>query len=166
VRSVVTEFAETNKVLVIFWVIFAVFLFSGVAAQDIMVNNNLEFGSVFPGVPKTISKKTPGEAAEFRITGTPNAEITISFTLQTYMHTSGSNMALQYSATDCAMDSSALPDQANPGHDNLNPWQTMTYRIGSAGLTIWLGATVVPISMQKPGNYSATITLTVAYTGN
>jgi len=135
-------------------------------AQDITVNNNLEFGSVFPGVPKTISKYSVGEAAEFFITGTPNAEITIDFTLPTYMYASGNTMVINYSATDCAMDSSAMPNQSNPGHDNLNPWQTLTYRIGSAGLTIWLGATVVPVLMQRPGNYSATITLTVSYTGN
>jgi hypothetical protein len=137
-----------------------------VLAQDITVNNNLEFGSVFPGVPKAVSKRTPGEAAEFHVTGTPNAEITIDFALPTYLHTSGNNMVLQYSATDCAMDSSATPNQSSPGHDNLNPWQTMTYRLGSNGLTIWLGATVVPLQVQRPGNYSATITLTVTYTGN
>jgi hypothetical protein len=145
----------------------AMILFAVTAeAQDITVNNNLEFGSVFPGVPKSISKKSPGEAAEFHISGTPNAEITIDFSLPTYMHTSGNNMVLQYSATDCAMDSSAVPDQANPGRDNLNPWQTMTYRLGTNGLTIWLGATVVPLQMQRPGSYSATVTLTVTYTGN
>jgi hypothetical protein len=136
------------------------------AGQDITVNNNLEFGAVFPGVPKTVSKYNAGEAAEFFITGTPNAEITIDFTLPTYMYDSGNTMVINYSSTDCAMDSSAMPNQSNPGRDNLNPWQTLTYRIGSAGLTIWLGATVVPVLMQRPGNYSATITLTVSYTGN
>jgi hypothetical protein len=142
------------------------FLSINAAAQDITVNNNLEFGSVFPGVPKSISKRTPGEAAEFHVTGTPNAEITVDFALPTYMHTSGNNMVLQYSATDCALDSSAVPNQGSPGRDNLNPWQTITYRLGSAGLTIWLGATVVPVVMQRPGSYSATITMTVTYTGN
>lgn len=135
-------------------------------AQDITVNNNLEFGSVFPGVPKSISKYSAGEAAEFYITGTPNAEITIDFTLPTYMYASGNTMVIYYSSTDCSMDSSATPNQSTPGRDNLNPWQTLTYRLGSAGLTIWLGATVVPVLMQRPGNYSATITLTVSYTGN
>ena len=143
-----------------------VWLSSQSAGQDITVNNNLEFGAVFPGVPKTVSKYNSGEAAEFFITGTPNAEITIDFTLPPYMYDSGSTMVMQFSATDCSMDSSATPNQSSPGRDNLNPWQTLTYRIGSAGLTIWLGATVVPVVMQRPGNYSAAITLTVTYTGN
>jgi hypothetical protein len=147
-------------------VVFFLWLPFSVNGQDITVNNNLEFGSVFPGVPKSISKYAAGEAAEFFITGTPSAEITIDFTLQTYMYASGNTMALQYSATDCSMDSSATPNQGSPGTDNLNPWQTLTYRIGSAGLTVWLGATVVPLIMQRPGNYSATITMTVTYTGN
>jgi hypothetical protein len=139
---------------------------SVVAAQDIAVENDLIFGTVFPGVPKAISKKSSGEAAEFHITGTPNAEIVLNFTLPTYMHTDGANMRLDYSSTDCALDSSATPDQVNPGLDNLNPWQTVTYRLGATGLTIWLGATVTPGLIQKPGDYTATITLTVAYTGN
>jgi hypothetical protein len=158
----------SGEVFFIIWaaVTLCIILFGSGSAQDITVNNNLEFGPVFPGVPKSISKYSAGEAAEFFITGTPNAEITIDFTLPTYMYSSGSTMAIQYSTTDCAMDSSATPNQSSPGNDNLNPRQTLTYRLGSTGLTIWLGATVVPGLMQKPGNYSATITLTVAYTGN
>jgi hypothetical protein len=142
-------------------------LFATVAlSQDITVNNNLIFGSVFSGVPKSISKKSPGEAAEFHISGTANAEISIDFSLQTYMHTNGANMRLDYSNIDCAMDSSASPDQTNPDRDNLNPWQSLTYRLGSTGLTIWLGGTVTPGLVQKPGDYTGMITLTVAYTGN
>ena len=135
-------------------------------AQNITVNNNLLFGNVFPGIPKTVSKRTAGAAAEFLVTGAPGAEVTVDFTLPTYMNDAGKNMQLVFMETDCALDSSATPDQAAPSLDNQDPWHTIIYRLGSAGMTIWLGGTVIPKLTQPQGNYSAIIVLTVAYTGN
>jgi len=146
--------------------VFLLFLAGMVTAQDITVNNNLVFGPVFSGIPKIIAKTVGGEAAEFQITGTAGAEISLEFALPSYMHTNGANMRMVFSATDCALDSSATPNQTNPPVTDLNPYQTITYRLGSTGVTIWLGATVIPAVSQKPGDYDATITLTVAYTGN
>ncbi len=135
-------------------------------AQNATVTNDLTFGDIFPGIPKSISSHTPGAAAEFTISGTAGAEITVDFTLPTYMSSSGYNMQLIFNETNCAMDSSATPDQTNPGNDNLDPWDTITYRLGSGGLTIWLGGTVVPRLNQKNGDYDASIVLTIMYTGN
>jgi hypothetical protein len=135
-------------------------------AQDVTVDENLTFGAIFPGVPKTISKYIPGEAAEFLITGTPDAEIAIDFTLPSYMHTTGDNMQMIFSTTDCAFDTTATPDQAHPQEDNINPRNTIVYRLGSNGITIWLGGSVVPTLNQKSGDYTAIIVLTVSYTGN
>ena len=134
--------------------------------QSITVNTDLAFGDVFPGVPKEVSKYTPGAAAEFLITGTAGAEVTLDFTLPTYMSSGGWNMQLIFKEDDCAMDSSASPDQTSPGYDDIDPWHTITYRLGSAGLTVWLGGTTVPKLAQKEGSYTASIVLTVAYTGN
>ncbi len=137
-----------------------------VFAQSITVNNDLNFGDIFPGVPKTVSKTTPGFAAEFYVSGTPGAEVTVDFTLPTYMSSGFHNMQMVFTKTDCAMDSSASPDQTNPQHNNLDPWHTITYRLGSGGLTIWLGGMAIPKLSQDQGSYTATIVLTVAYTGN
>ena len=139
---------------------------SDAAGQNITVNNNLVFGEVFPGIPKTISKKTAGSAAEFTVSGTPGAELSIDFTLPTYMNKDGFNMQLVFTETDCAVDSSATPDQSNPGATDLDPWHTITYRLGSSGLSIWLGGLVIPKLVQPTGDYVGTIVLTVAYTGN
>lgn len=135
-------------------------------AQNAVVNNDLTFGDVFPGIPKTISKTTPGSAAEFFISGTAGSEVAIDFTLPTYMNDGGNNMQMVFRDNDCALDTSATPDQTNPGSNNLDPWHTITYRLGSNGLTIWLGGTIVPKLWQKKGSYSSVIVLTVAYTGN
>ena len=113
-------------------------------AQNATVNNNLVFGDVFPGVPKTITKYTAGAAAEYLITGTTGAEVTIDF----------------------SMDARNNPDQSSPQEDNLDPWHTITDRLGPSGLTVWLGGTVVPKLMQTDGAYNASIVITVAYTGN
>jgi hypothetical protein len=148
-------------------ILFLLFVTSPITlAQNITVNDNLSFGSIFPGVPKTVSKYTPGEAAEFHIVGTPNAEVSIDFALPPYMHTTGDIMQLIFSITDCAIDSNAAPDQTHPMEDNINPRHTIISRLGSNGLTIWLGGSVVPTLNQKPGDYSGIIVLTVSYTGN
>ena len=133
-------------------------------AQTITINNSLVFGDVFPGIPKTINKSSAGSAAEFEVSGTAGDELTIDFTLPTYMNQSGYNMQMIFNQTDCAMDSSATPDQSNPGLDDQNPWQTITYNLGLNGLTIWLGGTIVPKLNQVNGSYTASIVLTVAYT--
>lgn len=147
-------------------IIFLAFPSIDIHAQNAIVNNDLSFGDIFPGIPKTISKTTPGSAAEFFISGTAGSEVAIDFVLPAYMNSGGHNMQMVFRETDCALDSSATPDQTNPGSNNLDPWHTITYRLGSNGLTVWLGGMVVPKLMQKKGSYSAVIVLTVAYTGN
>ncbi|MEE8575955.1 MAG: hypothetical protein V3T31_01750 [candidate division Zixibacteria bacterium] len=136
------------------------------SAQTVVVNNDLLFGNVFPSVPKRVLKTTGSSAAEFFITGTASAEVTIDFTLPTYMSSSGFNMQLIFYNSDAALDSSATPNQSSPPVDNLDPWSTITYRIGSSGLTIWLGGKAIPKLIQPQGSYLGDIVITVAYTGN
>ncbi len=136
-----------------------------VSAQTVTSTNDLAFGNIFPGVPKAIVKSSVGDAAEFTVTGTTGAEVTLDFTLPAYMYTTGANMPLFFSSSDCAVDSTNPQDQSNPSANNLNPNGTITYRIGSNGMSVWLGGRVVPGLVQKSGSYTATIRLTVAYTG-
>ncbi|MCP4633673.1 MAG: DUF4402 domain-containing protein [candidate division Zixibacteria bacterium] len=148
-------------------IIFLCFHTSITCCQSVAVENDLEFGQIFPGVPKSIDKVSVGNAAEFSVSGTTDAEVEVIFTLPTYMHTTGANMQMIFYETDCSMDSSATPDQSNPLYDDLNPWSTLTYGLNSSGeLLIWLGGTVVPGLDQKSGSYTATIVITVTETGN
>ncbi|MFZ1684808.1 MAG: DUF4402 domain-containing protein, partial [Candidatus Zixiibacteriota bacterium] len=136
-------------------------------AQTIQVVSGLAFGNVFPTVPKSISKRTAGGAAEFHVSGTAGAEVLITFlALPSYLSQGGFNMNVIINNTDCAVDSNAVPNQSSPSLDNANPWQPITYRLGSTGLTIWLGGTVIPNIGQKPGSYSGPIQVKVQYTGN
>jgi len=152
--------------LLLTWVVLTI-IGGAVGAQTISVVSNLSFGNVFPSVPKVVSKYTAGAAAEFHVSGTAGSEVQITFLfLPTYLNQSGFTLSVLFSNTDCAMDSSATPNQSNPGYDDLNPWQPITYRLGMNGLTIWLGATAIPNIGQKPGSYSGPIQVRVQYTGN
>jgi hypothetical protein len=146
----------------------AVVLLLSVSAsgQSITINNNLLFGNTFPGIPNTVTKYTAGAAAEFLITGVAGSEISIDFTLPTYMSQGGFNMQMIFTENDCSFDARATPSQSAPENDNQDPWVTLYDRLGSNGLTIWLGGTIVPKLYQRSGAYSASIVLTVAYTGS
>jgi len=157
---------KTKSMALYFIIILVLIPFHSCLCQNANATHDLAFGDMFPGIPKTILKNSPGAAAEFTVTGTAGAEITIDFTLPTYMNAGGFNMQMVFSESDCAMDSSATPNQASPGYDNLDPWHTITYRLGFNGLTIWLGGKAIPKLRQPQGAYSATIVITVAYTGN
>src|SRR5512138_73948 len=86
-------------------------------AQTISVVSNLTLGNVFPNVPKVVSKYSAGAAAEFHVSGTAGAEVQITFLyLPTYINQSGFTLSVLFSNTDCAMDSSATPNQSNPGY--------------------------------------------------
>lgn len=127
--------------------------------------NDLDFGPMFPGVPKVIDKQS-AEAIEFHVTGTPGAEITLDFALPEYMSVNGRTVQLIFYDNSCAVDTSASPNQASPPFVDLNPWQTLTYRLGSSGLTVWLGAKAVPKLRQEAGTYTGDVVLTARYTGN
>ncbi len=52
-----------------------------IPALVVIGEHNLEFGTVFPGVDKTVDKSSPGFAGEFSVQGNNLAEITIDFAL-------------------------------------------------------------------------------------
>jgi len=134
------------------------------ADESVSGSNDLAFGTMFPGIPKTIDKSST-DAAEFTVGGDAGVEVTLDFSLPTYLSSGGNTIQLIFFSDDCAIDSFPSPNQASPSFDDLNPWQTLTYDLGSAGLTVWLGGKAVPGLRQPAGSYTADIVLTVEYTG-
>jgi hypothetical protein len=98
----------------LFSLMLSVTLVLPVFGQNVTINNDLVFGSVFPGIPKTVTKYTAGSACEFHISGTAGDEITVDFDLPKYMNAGGFNMQMIFYETDCAIDTSASPDQSDP----------------------------------------------------
>ena len=134
------------------------------ADESVTVNSNLTFGTMFPGIPKTVDKSSTA-AAEFSIGGDAGAEVTIDFTLPAYLSSGANNMQIIFYSDGCAIDSNLTPNQSSPTFDDLNPWQTLTYDLGSSGLTVWIGGKAIPGVRQAAGTYTADIILTVQYTG-
>ena len=134
--------------------------------QTVSGTQDLVFGNIYPGVPGQVAGSST-DAAEWSVSGDGLAEVTLDFTLPGYLYMTGANMPFFFSSTSCAVDSTDPPDQSSPSASGSNPNGPITYRIGfDSLLTVWLGGTIVPGLVQKAGSYSATIRLTVTYTGN
>jgi hypothetical protein len=128
---------------------------------------NLRFGMVTPGVNKTVDKTTIGEAGEWQITGTPNAEISLSFALPDSLQheTHAFGMIVGLSATDASFDDGTGSQPFPAGV--LNPNGPNAERLGVSGnMAVWIGGTVYPRVGQGGGNYASDIVLTVMYTGS
>lgn len=138
-----------------------------VSSLSIVGTNNLQFGTVTPGVTRSVDKSSIGFAGEWEITGTSSAELTVDFTLPDTLRTIDSlgAMRIDFSATDASF-SDGTGSQTTPS-GTLNPNGPLVRRIGAGGtMTVWIGGTVYPRVSQTGGDYSAEILLTVAYTGS
>lgn len=139
---------------------------SVVASLTVTGSNNLQFGSVTPGTPKSVDKATAGSAGEWTITGTASAEVTLDFTLPTEL-TDGAaaTMPISFSTTDASYEDGSGGGQAAPA-GVINPAVVSTLNLSGAGdMTVWIGGSVNPGIAQTGGNYSGDIVLTVTYTG-
>lgn len=157
-------FFKVKGWLLLFGIILIILFSADIArgqVSGVSVVNDLTFGSILGGVPKKIDKATAGPAAEFLVTGIAGTDVTIEFTLPTYMNDGTYNMQMIFTNTDCAMDSSGSPDQTSPDYDNLDPWDVINYTIGAGGIAVWLGGKVVPRLLQDPGSYTADVVITI-----
>ncbi|UCD17117.1 MAG: hypothetical protein JSV44_11800 [Candidatus Zixiibacteriota bacterium] len=139
-----------------------------IPALVVIGENDLIFGTVFPGVDKTVDKATVGFAGEFSIQGNNLAEITIDFTLpDSLMHEDSlSYMRISFTDIDASFEDGTGGGQSAPA-GIINPLGPSTENLGAAGqMTIWIGGMVEPGITQTGGDYIGDITLTVAYTGS
>lgn len=125
---------------------------------------DLTFGSVFAGVPTTVSRLDPGNSGFYRIQGRPGAEVSITFTLPpTLSSPNGTNMTVEFDAGDAGF----AQDQNQPASMGFDPNATFTGHLGADGRAyVWIGGTVRPGPNQPAGDYEAGVVLTVSYTGN
>jgi hypothetical protein len=143
-------------------------------ALTVTATQALDFGDVYQGVPKSISKNDAASAGIFDITGAANSTLALYMQLPDYVSLSDGTdrMVISFSATDADVDTAlaALPGTpasftggfADQDPHNL-PDNSTT---GDAGYcSIYLGGRVNPSVDQKTGAYSADIILTVAYDG-
>jgi len=138
-----------------------------VTSLSVIPMNNLNFGTILPGIDKSVDKADVGFAGEWSIMGTASAEVTIDFTLPANLYTVDSTAFLRawFSPSDASYEDGTGGGQVVPA-GILNPGGPSTKNIGAGGIiTIWIGGTVGPTVSQTGGDYSGDIVLTVAYTG-
>jgi hypothetical protein len=138
-----------------------------VSSLRVVGTNNLQFGTVTPGVNKSVDKTTIGFAGEWTIDGGGNAELAIAWVLPDSMFTSDtlSAMRISFSNTDASFGN--LPSQQGSPIGTIDPNGPITRRLAAGGeMLIWIGGTVYPRISQTGGDYAADILISVAYTGN
>jgi len=140
-----------------------------ISSLSITGNNNLQFGTVTPGVSKSVDKSEPGFAGEWSVTGSVGAEITLDFILPDSLVLVGDStngMPISFLSTDASFDDGSGGGQLAPS-GVIDPNGLGTERLGASGqMTIWIGGRVNPRIAQTGGDYAEDVVLSVAYTGN
>jgi uncharacterized protein DUF4402 len=121
-------------------------------------NNDLSFGSVLPGIDKSIAV-TAGGAAKFTVAGQASTPVNLTFTIPATITSSGNNLALanwtgHYATTDVTSGGTTFTPSASATSATLS---------GSGALYVYVGATAQPTSSQPAGSYTGSMTMTVVY---
>ncbi|HXF96538.1 MAG TPA: hypothetical protein VNI61_10610 [Gemmatimonadales bacterium] len=127
---------------------------------------DLQFGAVPLGVPTSVAPDAPNAGA-WAATGSPNALVSISFTLPTALRNvqavPGVTLPIGFGAA-AARWRRAVNDPG--GATAFDPAAGTTGRFGpppNPTLYIWIGGTVSPSPTQLPGIYTGTVILQLAY---
>lgn len=123
----------------------------------------LTFGTVLPGVPYTIFRTDAVNSGRFDLTGTRDAEVEMTFTLPPQMTgPAGATMPLVFGGNDAGYsETQSVGSQV--GFDPAQAFRAQLSRNGRGA--VFLGGTANPGPAQRAGAYTATVTLSVAYTG-
>jgi hypothetical protein len=121
-------------------------------------NNDLSFGSVFPGVNKAIGV-TAGGAAKFTVAGQASTPVNLTFTLPATIASGGNNLTIN------SWTGQYNPVDAPTGGTTFTPsTSATTATLASDGaLYVYVGATAAPTASQAAGSYSGSMTMTVVY---
>jgi hypothetical protein len=133
---------------------------SGVAPLTAAGVNDLNFGIVAAGTPKSITN-LPIDAGRFNISGEPSMAVSLSFSLPTVLTQVGgsSTIPISFGVAD------GLEWTPYPGtHSTFDPNAVhVTSFDGTGNASIGIAGTVSPPAGTGTGSYTGTITLTVAY---
>jgi len=140
-----------------------------VSSLSITGDNNLQFGTVTPGISKAVDKSQPGFAGQWSIVGAVGAEITLDFTLPDSLLLVGDStngLPISFGLLDASFDDGSGGGQLAPS-GVLDPNGLGTERLGASGqMWVWIGGMVNPRISQTGGDYAEDVVLSVAYTGN
>ncbi|HEV8401231.1 MAG TPA: hypothetical protein VGQ18_15485 [Gemmatimonadales bacterium] len=119
----------------------------------------ITFGVVFPGVPRVVVRTDAANAGQFDVGYAKFAPIQITFSLPAAMNgPAGATMPIVFGANDGGY-SSPETITSQVGFDPRVAFSTALDKNGRAA--VFIGGTAQPVSSQRAGNYTATITMTV-----
>jgi hypothetical protein len=124
---------------------------------------DLQFGLLLPGLDAQVMWTDPTSSGRFEIRGVGGAAVRVDIMLPSALVSPGGDLVpLQFGSTDGGFGSRPSLRQGQ----TFDPWLPLVTPLGRSGkLYLWLGGTAKPSPTQKSGDYNATITVTVAYTG-
>jgi len=132
---------------------------SAAAQVSVTAVRDLAFGPVIVGIPSTVEPSHPTRSGQFRITAPLNSRVQVRFTLPADLDgPAGAQLPITFGSGDAMAVGNA------PGSTPLlwNPKATRNPQFQpSTVFDVFIGGTVSPAGSQRPGNYAATITLTI-----
>ena len=119
----------------------------------------LTFGPVIQGIPKHILPTDAIRSGEFQFIAPLTSNIRIAFTLPNHLNgPAGATMPISFGTTDGVAQGTAPTSQPATFNPNVsNQYQLVT----SNRILVFIGGTVSPITTQRTGSYTATITMTI-----
>jgi len=123
---------------------------------------DLAFGNVYPGVNKSIAV-TDVTSGRFDVTGQAGAQVNISFTLPTNLASGANTLPIgSWTGYHNTTNSASVGGTAfTPSASNT----TVNLAALGGNLFVFVGAQVSPAGTQAQGAYTASVTMSAAYTG-
>src|SRR6266516_3715997 len=117
------------------------------------------FGAVLPGMPRVVLRTDPANSGQFDIKGPKGGPVLLSFVLPLSMTgPGGALMPIVFGASDAGYS----PTQSIGSQVGFDPKQPTTVTFPNNGsASVFVGATANPVTNQRAGAYTGTITLTV-----
>lgn len=123
---------------------------------------SLVFGTVFPGVRRTVLRTDPLNSGQLDIRATRNAQVQLIFTLPTVLNgPAGATMPVSFGGNDGGF-SATRSVASQVGFDPRVPYVARLSN-NSTRASVFLGGSANPIASQRAGSYTGTVTLTVVY---
>jgi hypothetical protein len=121
----------------------------------------LAFGQLLAGAPATVLRTDPANSGQFDLRAQNNDVVILTFSLPSSLSgPGGASLPLSFSGSDAGFSRErSISDQVA-----FDPRQSYLGTMSQQGrASVFLGGTATPAFNQRPGAYSATITLTVMY---
>jgi len=128
---------------------------------SITATRDLDFGDdIIPGIARTIDK-TATSSGKFSLAGQALKELNVTLTTPTELVNGANNLPISFTATDAGYKT---PTGTLTAFDPAAP---INASFGSEGtMDVFLGGKVTPASNQVAGLYTATVNISLYYTGN